>query len=282
MLTIVSATSFGSAATTCQDAFAPERDARTAENVVAIGCNASCDNPQTFTRRVAAALAKSFESHPNLKRHARAYAVMTATMIATSYLASRVTGSLPTELEFLKYTVIGVAGMFVVGIILPITEPMSAKYRQFAYGLKAAAKANDKTVVAVMLNRIWLRTQTLLSLNEQMSRNLMGPVFLQIDLGFSAAREAMRAGDDKLAIDQIAMLAVRLRRYYRDLEPAEADIAEAVRASFTRHVLNPRSLETRIHQRIELSDPEAREPTAHEHYHRLLNAWLSPESNNTP
>lgn len=287
LVTLIFAMPFQSDAMSCGDLFASQRAEfglpetnlveTLANDVAKIGCDVSCVEPSKRAQKVAAALSASFQKYPKLKRHARAYAIMIATMIATSYVTSKVTGSLPAELDFIKYSVLGVAGMFVVGIVLPITEPASAKYRQFAYGLKAEATTEKKSVTAVMLHRVWLRTQAWLSLNEQMSRNLMSPVFLQIDLGFSSAREAMRAGDESLAVDQIAMLAVRLRRFYRDLEPADADIAEAIRANFTRHVSNPGALETKIRERIEKSDPEATEFSAHAHYDRLLEAWLSPE-----
>lgn len=234
--------------------------------------------PMPLSKRLAYEARDQWEFSKELNRkygkRARGYALISAAMVGSGMLGMELSKELPKEMAFVAGQVSAI-GIYMLGA--PIWEPISSAFRKFAFGLGDKATPQNATPE---LEKQWSRTQSLYSVNGQMSRNVIQNFLIGARMTFTSAREAMVSGNRLLAIDQIAEIAVNLRRLFADIEPTNESIALAIQSSFTRHVPTSETFKNDVMRRIAEIDADLGDPLVADYYRALLKAWLEvPEKN---
>ena len=83
----------------------------------------------------------------------------------------------------------------------------------------------------------------------------------------------MESQNESLAIDQVAEIAVRMRRLFADIDPADPSVALAIQSSFTRQVVITSDFEEKLKVRIAEFDLDSTAEVKL-YYARLMATWL--------
>lgn len=237
------------------------------------GLFAPTNGEARLAHKVAARLSASPEILKKFGASSRGYIIISAAMVTSAALSAKLTHALPKDMEFLSNLVgqVSTIGIFVLGA--PIWEPISSAFRKYAFGLKrsdtAAPAASDPA-----LEVIWQRTQSQYSLNSQMSRNVVQAFLLAAHANFTSARIAMLEGDRKLAVAQVAEMAVRMRRLFAEIDPLDPSVRLAVQSTFARHIIDSHEILDDVITQIKNDDPEFRNASVEAYYQALLSCWL--------
>ncbi|MCJ8276552.1 MAG: hypothetical protein MJK18_06905, partial [Bdellovibrionales bacterium] len=108
----------------------------------------------------------------SLKRSSRrGYAILIGAMVGSAALTTYLSTHLPSHLQFTSVFLSQVTtlGVFVLGA--PIWEPLSSRFRKWAFGVRSIVEVKNEDHQG-QLENTWSRTQEEYSLNAQMSRNV--------------------------------------------------------------------------------------------------------------
>lgn len=216
------------------------------------------------------------DSHSGARAHrlqmAKGYGILVGAMLGSAFIATYATSHLPPEFHFLSYFLgqVSSIGVFVLGA--PIWEPITSAFRKKAFGVKQATVQTQSHQPE--LEAQWQRTQSEVSLNAQMSRNLVNQLIGSLKFNLREAKESIQSGQRSYGIDQMAEAAVRVRTLFPDIQPDNKSLMLAVRSSFTEHIALDSNFLNALEKRIEDFDPEFQQPKVISYYKSLLQAWF--------
>ncbi|MCB0357315.1 MAG: hypothetical protein KDD40_09925 [Bdellovibrionales bacterium] len=200
----------------------------------------------------------------------RAYAAISAVMIGSSSLAAFLSSLVSQESPALSYFVatflsqVSTLGFVVVGA--PLWEPLQSKIRAMAY--KVTGQHQEQKTTNSFLDRQYFATNKILTLNEQMSRNITHYYTLALRQTFLEAKKlALREEDDYVAA-QIAETAVRLRAWFPDVNPQGKEVLFAIHKAFTEFIDQPQKYIPLVLEHIRQMDTE-------NDYSETVTAWLT-------
>jgi len=202
-------------------------------------------------------------------RNVKAYAAISSVMIGSSSLVAYLSTLVSKDHPALSYFVatflsqITSLGVYVVGA--PIWEPLQSKIRAFAYRMTGTYQDNLPT--HNFLERQYFKTNKALSLNEQMSRNVIKDYIKTLTQTLYFAKRASVENDYDYITSQLAEIAVRLRFLYPDVNPTNKIVVNAVHAGFTDFIVAPESYVARTLAKIKELDPV-------NDYGKTIEAWL--------
>lgn len=203
----------------------------------------------------------------------RGYAVLIGAMVGSAALTTHLGSHINHDFQFLSVFVsqVSTLGVFVLGA--PIWEPISSRFRKWAFGIRKTSSLNGLNDQQ-QLEAVWLRTQENYSLNAQMSRNVINQFILSVRQNFSDAHHAYQNPSKAYSADQIAEAAYRLRVLFKDIPPDDASVAAAVHASFTNHIEISTLFINLVIEKIKKLDNQFYDHLVQEHYRRVLQSWL--------
>ncbi|MCB9025578.1 MAG: hypothetical protein H6625_04610 [Bdellovibrionaceae bacterium] len=195
--------------------------------------NESCDQ-EAITKSIFSVL-----KNDNVKAYAAITSVMVGSSSLVAFLSTLVSKDHPALAYFMAtfLSQITSLGVFVVGA--PIWEPLQSKIRAYAYRMTGNHQKNVQT--HNFLEKQYFTTNVALSLNEQMSRNVIKDYIKTLTQTLYFAKRASHEGDNDYITSQIAELAVRLHFLYPDVNPTSKIVVNAVHAGFTDFIQDPES-----------------------------------------
>ncbi len=228
---------------------------------------------QDLSQQTAEEAEKILENAGAPTRSKRGYAILIASMVGSAALTTYLGTQLPPELQFASIFIAQVStlGVYILGA--PIWEPLSSKFRKWAFGMSKDSSLGPSS--SLQLESTWLRTQEHYSLNSQMSRNIISQFIFTLKENFYQAYRAYSENNPVYAADQIAEAAFRMKTLFKDVHPSDPSVAAAIQSAFTNHLEIAADFETLVWSRIETLDAEARQPEARSYYQSLLKSWLN-------
>ncbi len=203
----------------------------------------------------------------------KAYAAIAAIMLSSSSVAAvlaSLTGESNPALSYFVATFLSQItslGVYVVGA--PFWEPLQSKIRAMAYKATGQHQENDKS--HSFLEQQYFRTNRSLSLNAQMSRNVIRDYLKTVTQSLYDAKKAANIGEVDYIAAQIAEVAVRLNILYPDVNPSSKIVLDSVRTAFTNFIDQPESLIQPTLEYTEQLDPSF-------DYTEIITNWLTPTS----
>lgn len=209
-------------------------------------------------------LCKTSLSKINITRSAALVGAMVGTAAASTYL----TGALP---EKYKFAAMIISQLSVLGLAVaaPILDPLHSKVKKIAFG---GTEENQE------LEAMWYRIQQSLSINGQMSRNVLSQFLLLFQQNLSNAFSAYSKGDLPYAVSQVALAAVVMRLNYKEILPSDSTVALFVNANFTSHFTFSEDFIQSVRDRIYKLDSQSQTEEAKNYYNLLLSTWFKPLS----
>ncbi len=255
---LFSTQSFGSIL--CVDIFSRELD------------EANVHLAQRLSQDIAVQSQKVLENVGEKGTSKRGYAILIATMVGSAAMTTYLGTKLPPELQFTSVFIAQVStlGVFVFGA--PIWEPLSSRFRKWAYGISTDTLAASNS--SKMLEATWLKTQESYSLNAQMSRNIISQFIFTTKENFYQAYRAHAENNPVYSADQIAEAAYRMRILFKDVSTNDSSVASAVNAAFTNHVIINREFVSLVWSRLEKIDSESSKAENQSYYSEVLESWL--------
>jgi hypothetical protein len=231
---------------------------------------------ESISRETAIQTEKVLDNSGFTGRSKKGYAVLIGTMVGSAALTTFLGAHLPAELQFTSIFLAQVStlGVYVLGA--PIWEPLSSKFRQWAFGI-----SKDNSLAATssqQLEAIWVRTQENYSLNSQMSRNIISQFIFTVKENFYQAYRAHNESNPTYSADQVAEAAYRMRILFRDISPTDRSVATAVNSAFTNHISIDKAFIDLVWIRIETLDADAHRPEVHSYYSTVFETWLKSSS----
>lgn len=190
-------------------------------------------------------------------RGLKAYAAISAVMIGSSSLAAVLSSLISSENPALSYFVASIIsqittlGVYVVGA--PIWEPLQSKIRGKAYQL--TGHHQELIEGGNFLEQQYFRTNKRLTLNEQMSRNVLRDYIKTVTQSLYDAKKAAADREQEYIAAQIAEVYVRLSFLYPDVDPTSLIILNAIHTAFTHYVEEPESYIPMVLAKIREFDP---------------------------
>ncbi len=204
----------------------------------------------------------------------KGYSILVGTMVGSAVLTTAISSHVPPGFQFVSIfiTQVSTLGVYVLGA--PIWEPMTSKFRKWAFGLNV--DVGQKSPNSIQLEETWTRTQERYSLNAQMSRNVVSQFIFTVKENFYHAYRAHVSGDPVYAADQVAEAAYRMRILFADVSPGDPSVAAAVKSAFTGHVQIGPDFLPLVTSRLEALDADFNVAEVQEYYRAILKMWLSP------
>ncbi len=201
------------------------------------------------------------------------YSILVGTMVLSAVGTTYLTAALPQKYKFLSTFVSQFAtlGVFVFGA--PIWEPISSWFRKKAFGMKTSPTFQQEDFDA-SFESVWVKTQENYSLNAQMSRNVINQFLILARQNFYEAHRAMQSNDPEYAADQVADAAARLKTYFREIEPSNPMVAQAIQSSFTNHIHVDQDFYKSVIERIRRLDNSFDSEDSQNYYQDLLSTWF--------
>jgi hypothetical protein len=203
----------------------------------------------------------------------KAYAALASVMLSTSAASAFIANSVGENNPGLSYFIatflsqLTSLGVYVVGA--PFWEPLQSKIRVLAY--KTTGEHQEIQEPFDLLEQQYFRTNRTLSLNSQMSRNVLRDYIKTLTQSLYEAKKF--ENDLEYVCAQIAEVAVRLKTLYPDVNPSDPLIINSVRMVFTRFIHSPQALIPKVLDYInELDDPIL--------YEDIIRGWLTIDDSN--
>jgi len=206
----------------------------------------------------------------------KGYAILIGAMVGSAALTTYMGANLPSNLQFASIFIAQVTtlGVYVLGA--PIWEPLSSKFRKWAFGI---SKKNPlKSATTSQLESTWIRTQENYSLNAQMSRNIISQFIFTVKENFYNAYRAHVEFNPDYSADQVAEAAFRMRILFKDIDPSDISVASAIRTAFTNHVKMDSQYFELVLNRLQLLDSNFDDPVVKRYYDLILKTWLQKSS----
>lgn len=202
----------------------------------------------------------------------KGYAILLGGMVGSAALTTYLGAHLSEEFKFTSIFLsqISTLGVYVLGA--PIWEPISSKFRKWAFGLNR--NQQNATVASRELESTWIRTQESYSLNAQMSRNIISQFIITVKDNFYQAYRAMTENNPEYAADQVAEAAYRMRILFKEILPTERSVAAAINSAFTSHVEIDAAFRKAVWQKLNALDSDSSEPDVRAYYQVVLHTWL--------
>lgn len=125
------------------------------------------------------------------------------------------------------------------------------------------------------MEKFYLRTQATIGSLAQIGGQRLNQFLDSLDKKMTDARIAVRGGDRRLAVDQIAEIAVRMRELFPDVMPAHKAVARVVQTTFLSHIDDADGLLAgAVRERIKELDPAAQSGVGGTYYNSLIKAWF--------
>ena len=169
------------------------------------------------------------------RQRLKSYSVIASVMVGSSSLAALLSSLVGENSPALTYfaatflSQLSSLGVYVVGA--PIWEPLQSKVRAMAY--RKTGEHQEANEIHSFLEKQYFRTNRQLTINEQMSRNILRDYVLMVSMAFDSARHASSTRDFDRVARQIAEVAVRLNKLYPDVDPKDPLVVRAIHIAFT-------------------------------------------------
>jgi len=161
---------------------------------------------------------------------AKAYAGIVSVMVVTSVIQGKLIPLIPQNFNFLSnlISIFAAYGIYVVGE--PILSPLTSWLRKKAFNLQTAELIKQASAEQNHLfEQVWKATQEKLSINAQMSRNIVGS-YIQATVGnFIEMRRFLIAGDFHEASVQLSSAIMQLSDRYPDLLDFTFEVKKVLR-----------------------------------------------------
>jgi hypothetical protein len=174
------------------------------------------------------------------------------------------TCALPEEYKFAAM-LISQLSILGVAAVAPIMDPLHSKVKKIAFG---GENENQE------LEAMWYRIQQSLSINGQMSRNVLSQFLLLFQQNLSNAFSAYSKGDLPYALSQIALSAVVMRLNYKEILPNDSTVELFANANFSSHFTISEYFIQSLRERIYKLDAHSQTEEAKSYYDILLSTWL--------
>ncbi len=227
---------------------------------------------QELSHTVARQTETLLESAQIMGRSKRGYAVLVGAMVGSAALTTFLGSRLPPELQFTSIFLAQVStlGVYVLGA--PIWEPISSRFRQWAFGVGKAKPSSEPSFD--QLESTWIRTQENYSLNSQMSRNVISQFILTVRDNFYAAYRAHNESNPVYSADQVAEAAYRMRILFKEVHPNDPSVKAVVQSTFTNHIKVDSEFKDLVWSRLERLDKHIDKDEVSLYYSRVLIYWL--------
>lgn len=230
--------------------------------------------------QVAQAVAQVVES-AIVKSHlmssdALGYGFLVGGIIANAAASTGITVWVNPQSEFIPTFVgfsLGQVTFIAASLISPFSEPISAKIRRFAFGLKGKNNSEHGQVVSSPLEAQADAIHATYTLREQYATDRIFVFRNAIRLNFQTAAMAFQSGDPEVVTAEIADAAIAGYEYFKDIDPSERAIVNTIYASFLIKMNHPSNLKEPIMALIKERSIEF-DAKAEAYYNRALDAWL--------
>jgi hypothetical protein len=206
----------------------------------------------------------------------KGYAFLVGGMIANAAVSAGITTWVNPGAEFLPTMVgytLGQVTFITASLLSPFSEPLSAKIRRFAFGLKSKGNTDVTRTANSALESKADAIHSTYTLREQYATDRIFVFRNALRLNFQTAALAFETGDQTAVIAEVADAAMAGYQYFKDIDPREPAIVNAIHASFLVKVKDPSHLIEPILALIRARDPDY-DSKAEAYYERAMKAWL--------
>lgn len=226
--------------------------------------------------QVAQAVKDAIVKSQAISSDALGYGFLVGGIIANAAASTGITVWVNPQAEFVPTFVgfsLGQVTFIAASLISPFSEPISAKIRRFAFGLKGKNNPDQRHGVGSELEAKADAIHATYTLREQYATDRIFLLRNALRLNFQTAALAFQSGDQEAVAAEIADAAMAGYLYFKDIDPGEAAIVNTIHASFLVKIKNSSSLKnpTLAIIRERSTDFDA---NAEAYYERALNAWL--------
>lgn len=163
------------------------------------------------------------------------FTVIISSMIASAAASSAIISHIPEDAAFLIPIISSITAIGIYEIATPIKSTISGFFNKLAF--KAFADSSDDELRKNRdsnLQSIWLATNSLYTLNEQMAINRINAFLLSAQNNFALARDGIANNDSDLTVDVLTDLALRTSELFLDVPQNLPTIKRALEISVLR------------------------------------------------
>gem|GEM_PF-2761663 len=239
------------------------------------GTTRGCTHAQV-AQAVAQVVEDAIAKNPLISSDALGYGFLVRGIIANAAASTGITVWVNPQAEFLPTFVgfsLGQVTFIAASLISPFSEPISAKIRRFAFGLKERNNLEHGQAVGSKLEAQADAIHATYTLREQYATDRIFVFRNALRLNFQTAAVAFQSGDHEAVAAEIADAAMAGYQYFKDIDPSERAIVNTIHASFLIKIKNPSSLKGPVLTLIKERSTEF-DAKAEAYYLRALDAWL--------
>lgn len=206
----------------------------------------------------------------------RGYAFLIGGMVVSAAASAGIMHLVSPQAGFVQMMVgfiLGQATFVGANLLSPFSEPVSSNIRRFAFALKERRDSNDDHTGTLQLEEKADAIQASYTLREQYAIDRIFVFRNALRLNFDSAARAIREGDREAIVAELADALVAGYLYFKDIDPREPAIINAIHASFLNRIEEPESLKDSILKSIEAGHGPFTS-RARNYYERALDAWL--------